>query len=585
MSTRINEGILDAGNFDRGNPLQGLTRTIANILPGAAWQIKQPDGIDIYWGEYPVDIAAANPYLVIAKASGAYTNGGSGEDPKVDDYIEQARDVGAKTAVYHYLRPNNITPQAELFMRVWDRIKGTNSRPILDVQVDPRSAGVGFAEWAYQVKYWCDFVEQRAGGRPLIYSSVFFWYFTSEPDWAIEYDCWPAWYPYHPDEFATIPDKYILPKFGRWAMWQYAQDGRSQGYKANDYNLLADWYVKELDGNAPTPEPEPEPEPIPEVWKGTVRDGEGPLGVFPKKGFSTGNIFDILYEKDIITGTLKRKRNGVTWMELQTSKGIDAVGNVPVRKDGEWNHVRIEAIAPPDPMPEPLDILTVKKWGQDSIMLGYDYDTSGMKSGNFQVVTMLIPDRDEGGEKPPFYQADQVHLRLRIPHGDVMKLYLIQPTDTNWKGDLQTPKMKMNWLCQYRSRPYLQEKDAPAWEWPVAPYILWGEMVYGGQKVLAKGYKSVFGEYRGTRGTFDCAVISCLRKTDWDSGVITHATHPYWIQKATAANKGPSENTYTDTPKGVIYAPLWDPRDWYFTGLASYQPKEFLLPMDVVNKI
>lgn len=252
----------------------------------------------------------------------------------------------------------------------------------------------------------------------------------------------------------------------------------------------------------------------------------------------------------------------------------------PVR-DSKRKWATLEGPLGPPVEPPPDDIWRVKKWGEDDIMIENSYNTANIHVGNFQVVTMLVPDSDVD----PFYQADQVHMFLRIPRSDIDRLYEMQVPDYNWKGELQTREMKMNWLCQFRGRPYLQKENTSDWEWPTAPYILWGEMAYGGQLVEAIGYKTVRGNYRGVTKDWECAIIRGITKAEWESGTITHESHPYLIQKATAADRGAiGENLYNDTPKGTIFAPLWAPNEWFFQGLAGYQPKEWLMPLDVLTR-
>jgi len=240
------ERSMNAGNFDRGKLIDRSLRAVTDILPLAAYSIKKPGGIDVYWQEYPVDIVAADTVLLYAKASGKFLDGSIAEDPKVDAYITEARQAGKKTGIYHFLRPNNIKAQADTFIKVWDRLGGTDGRPVIDAEIDPAQAGVSPTQWTDDIATFLYYVAVGTGYDSIIYSSIFFWDFTTLPDWATDYDCWPAWYPYYPDNFSTIPSNYILPKFRRWAMWQYSQDGRDQGYAANDYNLLADWFLEEL---------------------------------------------------------------------------------------------------------------------------------------------------------------------------------------------------------------------------------------------------------------------------------------------------------------------------------------------------
>ena len=57
----------------------------------------------------------------------------------------------------------------------------------------------------------------------------------------------------------SVNEPYPLPKgWVKWAMWQYAEDGRTQGYLWNDLNVVSNWFKIYLDskwGETITPTP------------------------------------------------------------------------------------------------------------------------------------------------------------------------------------------------------------------------------------------------------------------------------------------------------------------------------------------
>jgi len=208
---------------------------------------KEPIAVDIYEGEYPVDIANLPAELVIFRASAQFANHSRREDAKVDEYNRLCLENGKKRGIYHFLRPNGIAEQAQLFLNVWNRLGGTELRPVVDVEIDVDNEGIGRSTWASQIKTFLDLVEAETGKSPIIYTSVYFWEFTNSPSWASNYDVWAAWYPNTPDNYTTIPANMVPKGFRNCVLWQYAENGRSNGYLANDYNWMSPELVSELE--------------------------------------------------------------------------------------------------------------------------------------------------------------------------------------------------------------------------------------------------------------------------------------------------------------------------------------------------
>jgi len=222
---------------------------------------------DVYEGEYPVKWEQMNPapILAILKASGKFIDNVRREDYKVETYVSQCKALNIKIGLYHFILPNNITEQAELFVSIWNKLGGADIPPILDVEVDKTyldSFGIGQKVWSDQIKSWLDYVENALGLRPIIYTNLKYWAFVYSkdsfgnlvpPSWAKEYDLWAAWYPNVPDDFSWIPDSMIPKGFKRCIIWQYFDDGRSNGFIVNDLNIASPEFLEEIQhGSIPT---------------------------------------------------------------------------------------------------------------------------------------------------------------------------------------------------------------------------------------------------------------------------------------------------------------------------------------------
>lgn len=229
--------------------------------------------LNIPWDQ----VKAQDPLAVIMRASiqvsGTRTRY---EDLKAVEYIKACKDRGIRTGLYHFLSPNGIAEQAALFLSVWNKCGGADLAPIIDVEVDLRKSyphptkkgesSIGNATWQSHVKLFIDAVAQGTGRTPIIYTNENFWSFVltrnvlgqfAAPTWTADYPLWVAQYPTFPDT-ATKPA--ALPKgWTEWAIWQYNDAGRQNGFLANDLNTASAWYEIELLGEEPPPPPDPDP--------------------------------------------------------------------------------------------------------------------------------------------------------------------------------------------------------------------------------------------------------------------------------------------------------------------------------------
>lgn len=231
-----------------------------------SYGLKSPALYDFYEGEAPLDwdaIKATSPLRVVFQA----TYGRSGRrgdhkpDAQVGNFVQQAEKNDIKYGLYHFLVPNDIVQQAQFYIDVVESLGGLgNMMPILDVEI--RFSGknsIRGTQWAGQVKTWLDIVGSHFGEKPLIYTSKYYWSFLNDrlgnpPIWTKEYFGWFAGYPWLPylDANMYMPKTYQANGFNDWAVWQYAEYGRSsppRGYKkfANDLNLISPWFEAELE--------------------------------------------------------------------------------------------------------------------------------------------------------------------------------------------------------------------------------------------------------------------------------------------------------------------------------------------------
>lgn len=242
--------------------------------------ILKPSPIyDFYYNEAPVNFAAmVNPRPVRVIFQASQQQRGTRQrwiDPQVYNFVDQARANGHKIGLYHFLSPNGIAEQAALFMTVWNKVGGADMAPQVDVEVDlnkyynyPGSTiKIGNAVWQGHIKTFCDLISAGTGKTPIIYTNEMYWLFACTrnallqmvpPPWTQDYPLWVAQYPTFPDA-ASAPAALPLG-WKKWAMWQYSDSGRQNGFLANDLNIPSDWYAEEL-GLDVTPPPPPPPPP------------------------------------------------------------------------------------------------------------------------------------------------------------------------------------------------------------------------------------------------------------------------------------------------------------------------------------
>ena len=225
------------------------------------YKLKAPLVVDLYEDEFPVDWAGMNPkpYRAILQC----TKGQFHRDIRCETYFHECKALGIKYGLYHFLFPNNIDEQVEFYKQVVTDLGGLGHfPPVVDVeQAIPREKP-GHPDnlprgknWADQIKVWLDATETWSLQKPMIYTNASFWEYTFDrmgnpPDWTDQYPLWVAWYPRpisNVDQREKPRDDRMPAGWTKWAMWQYSDRGRTDGYLANDYSVATPEYAAELD--------------------------------------------------------------------------------------------------------------------------------------------------------------------------------------------------------------------------------------------------------------------------------------------------------------------------------------------------
>lgn len=167
-----------------------------------------------------------------------------------------AKANGVKTGGFAYILQGKMDEQIQVFIDVCNTYGFyANGKwqldfpPIADVEVeaDPQDYpdAIRGAKWAEQIKQWLDAVEAAFGIRPWIYTAAPQWKWLLingiAPVWAKDYKFWVKWYPLDGfvDSNVALPQS-VLPMgitMDQVVLWQYKDNGRSNGYQYNDLNV------------------------------------------------------------------------------------------------------------------------------------------------------------------------------------------------------------------------------------------------------------------------------------------------------------------------------------------------------------
>ncbi|MGE5072134.1 MAG: glycoside hydrolase family 25 protein [Anaerolineae bacterium] len=229
------------------------------------YELKLPTVVDLYQEEAPVDWAgmAPKPYRALLQC----TKGQYHRDEQCANFIQQCNELGIKYGLYHFLFPNNIDEQVEIYTETVEALGGLgHSPPVVDVEYAPPPQKPHHpdnmprgGQWAVQIKQWLDAVELWCNQKPVIYTSRNFWSFTcgaagAPPEWASEYPLWVAWYPKPKKRIAGLDrptPQYMPVGWQDFALWQYSESGRTDGHLANDLSIISADFMGMLDEQFP----------------------------------------------------------------------------------------------------------------------------------------------------------------------------------------------------------------------------------------------------------------------------------------------------------------------------------------------
>lgn len=205
--------------------------------------------------------------------------------------------------------------------------------------------------------------------------------------------------------------------------------------------------------------------------------------------------------------------------------------------------------------PEPSGIVTVRKYGDPIMVNLMGLDTNYLGTSNFQNVSLFT--RSNGfGAVSQFQELNKSALDYLIS---------IQPTDAG------TLNSKMSFLMNgTRGRPYWTRNGT--WNnWGTATRLLFGTIVFGGQKCLVEtdqsGVKKEYifwGKYQQV-DHYENIVFYKLKGLPWSQHMnYNPIDHPYYIQRGTWATwQTNPNNQYRDTwHEGIVYHPVWDAQDF-----------------------
>lgn len=233
------------------------------------------------------------------------TEGTNFFDSKVKYYIANARKAKKPFGLYHFMNRQNWQAQADFFIANFKPYIG-EAFPVLDYEQYGRQ-GTDIA------KKWLDYVTQKTGVKPLVYTSASV---TKEENWskiAPTYKLWVADY--------TPP----LDKIGYWTkptLWQYTDTPYDKSYF---YGSLTDFKALAKSGtHKPTPE---KPSKLPSLEKLASETQAGKYGNGETRKKKLGHLYTGI--QAIINHRAKpnETEKAVTILAKETLKGVYGNGN------------------------------------------------------------------------------------------------------------------------------------------------------------------------------------------------------------------------------------------------------------------
>lgn len=192
--------------------------------------------------------------------------------------------------------------------------------------------------------------------------------------------------------------------------------------------------------------------------------------------------------------------------------------------------------------PPPGNVYTVRKWGDPVLVDLMGSSTAIVNTSNFQVVqTASI-----GSNNKPFFNCVS---RFQFPDYNYLE-------SLQYPSDGYTVEQKMRWLVYYDGKA-----RSPYWM-DGSPILYFGPLVFGGQKVQLGETIVKLGKYpnRDYEESIEFRRVIGVRRADF--GKYSYTKEPWYIQRATAANRTPVEDSYTEFPRGEIFHPVWSDIDF-----------------------
>lgn len=287
---------------------------------------------------------------------------------------------------------------------------------------------------------------------------------------------------------------------------------------------------------------------------------------FDVGGWKYGN----LYTGDRLTGTLAGDRFNFSSLERAAS-GNTVRGSFYCSSFGLRYDTPEDPVDPTPPTQEPLLLRQLRIWG-DPVMVAYGFDINIVNqqhntNSNWQNLKLYNTKTGWGA----------VSNFLHIPREDIDYLRSIQIPDSITYLDGTTrnydARQKMNWLCSYRGKIYMYDSEDDNWE--TASRIRWGTTAIGGNMVSIERYEVMRVPNPANTSQMvwlEMARLKGFRKTD-RSKPLAQLLSEGIVHRCYCVYRN---NQFGDSPRGIVYSPLWSPLDYDFAG--TNQPDAFYLP-------
>ncbi len=283
------------------------------------YKLKTPLVMDVsrWQGNINWSQIAPQPILVICKAS----EGTTYLDPTLVQNWASLKSLGIRRGAYHFFHPEmDASKQFNNYTTAVSQAGGFitgDLAPVLDVEgLDTASADLRKSA-PDGIKAWLDLAQAFSGQTPIIYTSHYQWSFleikSQPPSWTANYPLWVSWFPDKPDKNKVPATSMIPDGWTKWAIWQYAKDGRLTGLGVDvDLNILSSWFANQLDQTPP-------PIDTSHNYQGTVLAARG-VNVRQKPTIAS-KIVASLPAGTKVTGTaIKVVSSGESWLQLKTPK-------------------------------------------------------------------------------------------------------------------------------------------------------------------------------------------------------------------------------------------------------------------------